>query len=48
MGVLTRKGSCKILGRKSNLLATKRVTKYKVDPGTNNAYTVREKISKLQ
>ena len=43
MRLLTGKGSCKISGSKSNLLATKGVTKDKVDPGSNNAYTGIEK-----
>ena len=36
MGVLTRNGSCKISGSKSNWLATKGVTIEIVDPGSNN------------
>ena len=47
MGVLTRKGSCKITGSKSNLLATKGVTKEKVDPGSDNAYRGKGKTCKL-
>ena len=39
MGVLTIKDSRNIFGSKSNLLATKGVTKGKVDPGSNNSYT---------
>ena len=47
MGVLTIKGSCKISGSKSNLLDTKGVTKDKVDLGSNNAYTGKEKTCKV-
>ena len=47
MGVLTRKGSCKIIRSKSNLLATKGVTKDKVDPGSNNAHVGKEKTCKV-
>ena len=43
MGVLISKGSCKNSESKSNSLATKGVTKGKVDPGSNNAYTGIEK-----
>ena len=47
MGVLTKKGSREISGSKSNLLATKEVTKDKVDPGSNNVYIGKGKTSKL-
>ena len=48
MGVLTRKGSRKISGSKSNLLATRGVKKDKVDPRSNNAYTGKENTCKVQ
>ena len=47
MGVLTKKGSREISGSKSNLLATKEVTKDKVDPRSNNAYIGKKKTCKL-
>ena len=47
MGVLTTKGSSKILGSKSNSLATKGVTKDKVYTRSNNAYTGKDITSKL-